>query len=220
MSFFRAVLNQYLVLICCLFIAATIRSDGFLEIFTPELLAKVTKDYGEEAATRVSKLKRLLERGQNLSEGDKLKLVNKYFNKIAFKHDKDHWGQEDYWATPVELLATAAGDCEDYSVAKYFSLRALGVAPEKLRLMYVKAIRINQAHMVLTYYETPDAMPLVLDNLTNKIKKASERKDLVPVYSFNAEGLWQSKALNRGKRIIENSQQPWYELLERIESGY
>ncbi|WP_233496534.1 MULTISPECIES: transglutaminase-like cysteine peptidase [Corallincola] len=208
------------IFLCGLLLIASLRSDDFLQIFSPALFTKVSEDYGDEAAARVRKLKRLLERGQNLAERDKLKLINKHFNKIEFRSDQSHWGKVDYWATPIELIATGAGDCEDYSIAKYFSLRALGVAPEKLRLMYVKAVRINQAHMVLTYYPEPDSMPLVLDNLTDSILPASKRKDLIPVYSFNAEGLWQSKALNQGKRVIENSQAPWHELLNRIESGY
>jgi predicted transglutaminase-like cysteine proteinase len=208
-----------IILLCGLLVIASLRSDNFLQLFTPKLFNKIAHDYGDAAAQRVKNLHSLLNRGQILPEGDQLRLINRYFNQITFMSDEELWGGEDYWATPIELLAKNAGDCEDYSIAKYFSLRAMGVAPEKLRLMYVKAIRINQAHMVLTYYSEPNAMPLVLDNLTDEILPASQRTDLVPVYSFNAEGLWLSRALNQGKRVGKNSLAPWHELLNRIESG-
>ena len=89
-----------------------------------------------------------------------------------------------------------SGDCEDYAIAKYFSLKFSGVPVAKLRITYVKAriggmdSNVIQAHMVLTYYSTPDAEPLVLDNLVSEIRPASRRTDLTPIFSFNSEGLW------------------------------
>ena len=77
----------------------------------------------------------------------------------------------------------------------------MGVPIEKMRIMYVKAIELDQAHMVLTYYATPDAEPVILDNLINDIKLASNRTDLVPVYSFNGDGLWLSKERGKGRRV-------------------
>ena len=103
---------------------------------------------------------------------------------MRFVSDDQHWGRADYWATPVEFLATGAGDCEDFSLAKYFTLKALGVPLERMRLTYAKAVKLNQAHMVVAYFATPDAEPLILDNLISDIKPASQRTDLVPVYSF------------------------------------
>jgi predicted transglutaminase-like cysteine proteinase len=102
------------------------------------------------------------------------------------------------------MLASNGGDCEDFSIAKYFSLVALGVSIDKLRITYVKARDYNpvsQAHMVLTYYATPGVMPLVLDNLIPEIKPASQRPDLTPVYSFNGDGLWLAKARGDGKAV-------------------
>jgi len=130
-------------------------------------------------------------------EPARLQAVNQFFNRrILFKDDQEVWGQTDYWASPVETLSRGAGDCEDYAIAKYFSLVAAGVAPVKLRLVYVRA-QIGgpqgavQAHMVLAYYAGPDAEPLILDNLIGELRPASRRPDLVPVFSFNGEGLWQ-----------------------------
>lgn len=124
-------------------------------------------------------------------------MVNQFFNRrIYFREDTEVWGQIDYWASPLETIARGQGDCEDYAIAKYFSLLASGVAPGRLRLVYVRAIigppaSPPAAHMVLAYYATPGAEPLVLDNLVPEVLPASRRRDLTPVFSFNTEGLWQ-----------------------------
>lgn len=120
----------------------------------------------------------------------KLQLVNDFINQLQFLDDSLHWGREDYWATPLESLRSNGGDCEDFTVAKYFSLKRMGVPADRLRLTYVKSLTLNQAHMVLSYYPDASSEPLVLDNLVRSIQPASQRSDLVPVYGFNAEGVW------------------------------
>jgi predicted transglutaminase-like cysteine proteinase len=132
---------------------------------------------------------------------EKLRRVNEFFNRrIQFGDDQQIWGQSDYWATPMETLAKGKGDCEDFTIAKYFTLINAGVANEQLRLVYVKAriggssSTVQQAHMVLVWYAAPDAEPLVLDNLITEIRPASRRPDLQPVFSFNSQGIWQGVA--------------------------
>lgn len=133
----------------------------------------------------------LITTGANLDEQQQLHAVNAFFNRsLQFIDDARTWQQIDYWATPVEALVKGSGDCEDYAIAKYLTLRRLGVPNDKLRITYVKALELNQAHMVLTWYATPTSDPLVLDNLITDIRPASQRRDLLPVYAFNAEGLW------------------------------
>lgn len=173
--------------------------------------------FGKAASQRIKQWHRLTKFDQNVSDAKKLDVVNNFFNKIEFVSDFEHWQKEDYWASPIEMLATNGGDCEDFSIAKYFTLRALGVPEEKMKVTYVKALNLNQAHMVLAYYETPDAEPLILDNLIAEIKKASERPDLAPVYSFNGEGLWLSKFGGKlGKRLGDSKNlNNWKQLLER-----
>lgn len=146
-----------------------------------------------------------------------LNRVNQFFNsRIRFTDDISVWGQQDYWATPVEALRKGAGDCEDYAIAKYFTLRQLGVPASQLRITYVKALQLNQAHMVLTWYSTPDAVPLVLDNLKPNILPASARSDLLPVYSFNGEGLWIPQA-SGSKRVGDSKKlSRWQDLLTRM----
>jgi len=119
-----------------------------------------------------------------------LKRTNDFYNQVPYFTDLEHWGVDDYWATPVELVASFGGDCEDYAIAKYMTLKDLGVPVERLRIAYVRAIKIGETHMVLAYYPTPDSDPWILDNLIPEIKHGSERTDLIPVYSFNDDDLW------------------------------
>jgi predicted transglutaminase-like cysteine proteinase len=139
-------------------------------------------------------LLQLVEAQQGQPVVQQLEQVNRFFNqRMAWRDDQSVWGQVDYWATPLEMFGKGAGDCEDLAMGKYFSLLGLGVAESSLRLVYVRAQWEGrpQAHMVLAWYATPDAEPYILDNLNPKLLKASERPDLQPVFSFNAQGLWQ-----------------------------
>jgi len=108
------------------------------------------------------------------------------------------WGVNNYWATPIEFIGVNGGDCEDYSIAKYYTLLELGVPDEKMRITMVRAVHLNQYHMVLAYYDTPASVPLILDNIDGEIKPATKRNDLLPVYSFNGTQLWLNKEKGRG----------------------
>jgi predicted transglutaminase-like cysteine proteinase len=185
-----------------------------------ELLVSIEAKYNKFARKRVEGWRALVDDPANhaLSEKEKLELVNKFFNSnVLFLNDIDLWKKNDYWATPLEMLSIGAGDCEDYSIAKYFTLKELGVDEEKLRITYVKATQIGQAHMVLTYFETKRSVPLVLDNLVIDIKPANQRSDLVPVYSFNGTGLWLAKSRGEGQRVGEASRLSlWNDLEQRM----
>ena len=182
-----------------------------------KLLNFIDDRFGSAAVKRLKQWEQLANSDKTIPTLTKLKLVNDFFNQAEFISDIKHWGREDYWATPVELLATNGGDCEDYSIAKYFTLKELGLPVEQLKITYVKALKLNQAHMVLSYYPTPNAEPLILDNLIDNIKPASQRKDLVPVYSFNGEGLWLAKFRGKkGKRISgPDKLDNWLDLMNR-----
>ncbi|GMR07185.1 MAG: transglutaminase-like cysteine peptidase [Gammaproteobacteria bacterium] len=189
-------------------------------LFDMSKLQYYSDKYGSSAAERLQDWNEMLGSAElkGLPELEKLKRVNDFFNQMEFVSDLDHWGEMDYWATPVEFLATNGGDCEDFSIAKYLTLRHLGVSAEKLRITYVKALTINQAHMVLTYFTTPDAEPIVLDNLVADILPASQRDDLIPVYSFNGDNLWLSKSLRGRGQLVGGSDRikRWKELRERM----
>jgi len=182
---------------------------------TEEILTSIEEKFNKYARKRVETWQELISINKELTDLEKLDAVNNFFNSnLLFMNDIDLWKKEDYWATPIEALSIGAGDCEDYSIAKYFTLKQLGVDEEKLRITYVKAVNIGQAHMVLTYFETKRSIPLVLDNLDAEIKTADKRKDLVPVYSFNGGGLWLSKSRGSGKRVGDASRLSLWEDLE------
>lgn len=139
----------------------------------------------------------MLREANELPTKDKLKRVNEFFNRhIAFVENKEVWGRDDYWATPLETMTKEKSDCKGYVIAKYFALLELNVPIKQLRLIYVKAqiggpdSSLQQAHMILAYYATPEAEPLILDNLITDIRPASRRTDLLPIFSFNSDGIF------------------------------
>jgi len=185
--------------------------------YLSELVENTQRQHTIQTSGRILGWDNLISDNQDLAVHEKLQLVNDFFNRIRYKTDQNHWGTEDYWATPIELLATNGGDCEDYSIAKYFTLRALGIPDTDMRLTYVNAVELNQAHMVLTYYGDNENDPLVLDNLIPRIRSVSQRSDLEPVYSFNAEGLWLTLESGRGQLLGNaNELYQWRDLLRRL----
>lgn len=188
------------------------------QVVTSKDLQQAQKKYGTLAVRRLKAWQSLINDNFRKPERLKLQKVNDFFNQARFTNDLDLWGKSDYWATPYEFLGIDAGDCEDYVIAKYFTLKAMGVEESKLYLTYVKAIRLKQAHMVLTYFKTPKSIPLVLDNLTDRILKATQRNDLIPIYSFNGDGLWLSKQRGNGQAVSGGTDQlkNWNQLLQRM----
>ncbi len=193
------------------------QEDDWLHL-QPVMLESIEHKYGLTAKQRFVVWQKLIATGKSLPEQSKLQEVNDFFNHtILFTNDSVVWQKEDYWATPIELLAKGMGDCEDFTIAKYFTLLALGVDDNKLRITYVKALRLNLPHMVLTYFASPQADPLVLDNLSFKISSATERSDLLPVYSFNGTHLWLNKLKGSGAVISDGSQlNIWNDLNRRM----
>jgi len=164
-----------------------------------KVITKALKDnYGGRAEKRGGAWLKIINESGGLSSRQKLEKVNTFFNYFRFVDDIRLWGVKNYWATPIEFIGVNGGDCEDYSIAKYFTLLELGVPDEKMRITMVKAVKLNQYHMVLAYYETPAAMPIILDNIDGAIKPANKRPDLLPVYSFNGTQLWLNKEKGRG----------------------
>lgn len=180
--------------------------------------------YGNQAKQRVMELESLFIGLHSAPELEQLQRINAFFNQnIHFVSDQDNWGTSDYWATPLESLGKGQGDCEDYSIAKYTFLRALGIPDERLKLTYVKAqiggphSKIFQAHMVLSYYESPTAEPMILDNLISDIHKSSRRNDLKPVFSFNSAGLWVGTITNQKGSSLKSLSR-WSDVLIRIKN--
>lgn len=193
-------------------------------VITDAQIAKLAETFGPVARERLTSWRVLMNNPKNraLNERQKLELVNDFMNRTTFKSDREHWGKEDYWATPVEFLSTNGGDCEDFSIAKYFTLRAIGVPDDKLQITYVKEIKVyNEAHMVLAYFATADAEPLILDNINKAIQPASSRTDLIPVYSFNGSGLWLAKEQTGRGQSVGSSDRigHWKDLQARMKNA-
>jgi predicted transglutaminase-like cysteine proteinase len=174
--------------------------------------------YGAAGASSAQDWLKLLELGRDQPVDVQLGRVNEFVNsRTAFQNDIEVWQQADYWATPLQTLVRGRGDCEDFAIAKYVSLLALGVPQSRLRLIYVRA-RLGdgsaQAHMVLGYYADPAAEPKILDNLVGSIEPASARNDLTPVFSFNGEGLWAGGVKAAGDPTERLSR--WRDLLARL----
>lgn len=208
-------------LVCALLLAGMMLGGLHADWDFSTISRKATALYGPLGAgqQRIDAWQNLLATQKQVSEMEKLKVVNLFFNKqVRYVEDIDLWHEVDYWETPIEALWKGAGDCEDYAIAKYFSLRHLGVSSDKLRITYVKALRQNRAHMVLTYYATPDAMPLVLDSLIDPIQPASQRTDLLPVYSFNAEGLYLPGAKGNKKVGDTKRLSRWQDVLKKMQT--
>ncbi|OGA17862.1 MAG: hypothetical protein A3I63_06885 [Betaproteobacteria bacterium RIFCSPLOWO2_02_FULL_66_14] len=202
---------------------AALAQDAAVGI-TEAQIAKLAAQFGPIAKSRLTGWRDILAnpKYKALPENEKLRVVNDFMNLTQFVDDIKHWGKEDYWATPIEFLSTDGGDCEDFSIAKYFTLRALGVPDDRLRITYVKETVIyNQAHMVLAYFPTPDAEPLVLDNINPTIQPASRRTDLVPVYSFNGSNLWLAKEQTGRGQSVGSSDRigHWRDLQARLRAA-
>ena len=189
---------------------------GFTTAVSERLIGLYGQRFGPHAAERLHAWKSYA-RARGVAPGterDLLDEVNRVLNRIAFVEDAAHWGEEDYWATPAESVGSNGADCEDYTIAKYFLLKELGVPIARLRMTYVKSVKLNQAHMVLAYYARPDAEPLVLDNIEDRVRPASQRPDLIPVYSFNDEEVWVE---TRGRSGSPSQIRNWSALIERLE---
>ena len=187
------------------FLAALMLVALSVQAVDTDRIVRSAQKYGPTGVANAKALQQMMAALAGQDDAAKIKAVNDFYNqRLAYMEDIDNWGVEDYWASPLEGLGKGAGDCEDYAIGKYFTLTTLGVPDARLRMVYVRASipgapKGYVAHMVLAYYPTPDADPLVLDNLQPGIHPARARPDLSPVFSFNAEGLWQGVGSIRAK---------------------
>lgn len=193
--------------------------QGYLLAVRAELQQRMDARFGSKAGPRMAELAESLNAASQIGdEALRVERINQIANRARYVTDPVLWKSEDYWATPVEFSAVAAGDCEDYALAKYFALRELGMPADKLRITYVRLLREGRLenHMVLAYYPDPGAEPWVMDNLEKRFMPARERPDLTPVYSFNDDRVW--KVQGGGDRELGSPQQlrKWRELLDRV----
>ena len=116
-----------------------------------------------------------------------IRAVNREMNRRAYIIDPINWGLKDYWATPLQFFKRQ-GDCEDYAIAKFLSLRALGVPNEDMRVVVLMDTNLNLAHAVLVVYLGDRAY--VLDNQISKVVRAETIRHYRPIYSINETNWW------------------------------
>ncbi|MEG2172935.1 MAG: transglutaminase-like cysteine peptidase [Desulfovibrionaceae bacterium] len=118
---------------------------------------------------------------------ERIKAVNSFWNKWPYRQDKDVYGKEDYWAAPY-LFRKNSGDCEDYCIAKYFTLREVGFTSEQMRIVIVMEKIRNIPHAIVVVYINNDAY--ILDNLTNSVLSHTKSRNYAPQYSVNEQFRW------------------------------
>lgn len=167
---------------------------------------------------RLIKYIELRKKIKNLNLEKKLNHVNAFYNRILPVHDATKYKVDDHWSTPKEFLLDGKGDCEDYAIAKYFTLKESGIPKEKLFLSVVKVKNATSYHMVLTYLENKKSMPLILDNLSFKVLPFSKRKDLEPKFIFNEVEAFtlKNKRIDKQVRINWGKVNKWQLLLYRV----
>ncbi|MFT3735783.1 MAG: transglutaminase-like cysteine peptidase [Rhodocyclaceae bacterium] len=185
--------------------------------FAVPLIERMQARFGAQSSERFSAWSQAL-RSVGGNERQRLAAVNALANRAPWSSDDLTWGQTDYWATPGEFIARQTGDCEDYVIAKYFSLLALGVDPASLRLTYVRAFMDGQLtpHMVLAWYAQPDAEPLLLDNLDPRLLSASQRPDLSPLFSIAGSAAMPVREGGRARQISDVTLSRWEALQKRV----
>lgn len=203
------------VLLSCALVLANVNLDRMEQL--------ALSRYGPHTADTVARWRSLISDISALDDAEKVERVNSFFNNLVrWRTDADVWGQNDYWATPLETMARREGDCEDFSIAKYMTLLLAGVEIGKMRITYVKAqiggaySNATEAHMVLAYYPTPSADPLILDNMIDEVRPASRRPDLTPVFGFNSQGLWVGGASAPATQDPGARLSRWRDLLQRM----
>ena len=118
---------------------------------------------------------------------EQLRAVNRFVNSWPYKSDMENYGRRDYWASPLEFLARS-GDCEDYAIVKYATLRELGFDARRLRLVVVHDVLRDIAHAVLAVYLDDEVY--ILDNLTNAVLPQRRVTQYAPYYSVNEHARW------------------------------
>lgn len=118
-----------------------------------------------------------------------LRDVNAAVNRsLAFRSDEEVWGVSDYWASPAEAAAKGAGDCEDFAIAKFGMLQAMGVPPGSMRIAVVKDLRKGIGHALLVV--RAGGVSWVLDNQAAEVRPDTAVSGYMPLYTVGTDGAW------------------------------
>lgn len=184
-------------------------SSGF-QPWSENVFVHIGQEFGKDAEKRFRWLHQFIIDNQDVPDMEKVEKVNQALNHLPWIADSQHWQTTEYWASPLETIATFGGDCEDIAIAKWVVLRNLGISVDHLALAYVKIKKTGEDHMVLLFIRNPSA-PMeeqevyVLDNYVDEAKLGSERTDLLAVYAFDVKGtvvLFNDDGKNRSVRGV------------------
>lgn len=185
----------FLISILLIFLSPISTFSAAYQPWSENVFTHIKKEHGLQAEKRMRYLHDIIVKNQDKTEEEKLRLVNDTMNNLPWIADKVHWDSVDYWATPMETIATFGGDCEDIAIAKWVVLRTLGIPKDKLRLSYVKVKATGENHMILAYVDRIDLprekryeTTWILDNINTRLLKAPKRTDLLLIYATDAEG--------------------------------
>lgn len=128
-----------------------------------------------------------IEENRETPERELLDKVNAYMNRAAYIVDPVNWGIPDYWATPDEFFLKD-GDCEDYAISKYITLKRLGVDPDSMRLVILQDENLNVAHAILAVKLGEETF--ILDNQIDAVLPDTQILHYRPVYSINESAWW------------------------------
>lgn len=174
--------------------------------------------YKKAIHLRLLKYIELTKKINDLSLEKKLNHVNAFYNRILPVHDSQKYKVDDHWSTPKEFLVEGRGDCEDYAIAKYFTLKESGIPKDKLYLTVVKVKGTTNYHMVLSYLENKKSMPFIMDNLSFRVLPFDKRTDLEPKFIFNENNayLLKNKKIHKKVRINWGKVDKWKDILDRV----
>ena len=153
-------------------------------------LGKIAEEQKTYAASRSKAMRAwqaMIWKNRDARPFDQLKVVNRFINQWRYRSDSYNYKTSDYWASPAEFFSRS-GDCEDYAIAKYVTLRQMGFSADQLRLVVVKDLNQNLAHAVLAAYVDGDVF--ILDNVNGKVRAQAEVTEYVPYYSVNEQARW------------------------------
>jgi predicted transglutaminase-like cysteine proteinase len=149
----------------------------------------------EGGSSTVQSWKTHLQALKGKSAREQIDGVNNYVNAVRYIEDSQNYHKSDYWATPIEFLAHG-GDCEDFAIAKYASLRALGFSADQMRIAIVQDKVKNIPHAILIVHA--EGKSFVLDNQDKRVENADNVNRYKPIFSINSDNWWLYKGRGQG----------------------
>ena len=147
---------------------------------------------GERSACRLEDWQDFLQDIASASLPDQLYRLNRYVNQVRYRTDERNWQRADFWAVPEQFF-DRGGDCEDYVIAKYVALRALGIPADRLRVVVVYDRKNREDHAILAV-SGPQGVQVLDNNRKRVIDWEESSRRYSPYYSLNEQAVWIHKS--------------------------